>query len=293
MTEQELRRVLSQGPFTDLLDKLAREEIVLRALDGCVDLKEDDVQQLLLRYFQYRIDPSKFGKPTLSQNGLETMKHLNREMSGSTGETFYKIDELINPLKKSLALIMHIFKQQEAFRRPIPIQKSGQPAIEKQLKKVWYDQNKLRDPIWDCTVATFAHPDILANEKLVLENADDIREGLIDVMQTDPLFTDKLLSSKISNRVDLFRSKINSIINRSYEKQKKRIAISYQQRKDLIRAAISSSSPCKLCGQSLGHYHEHLHIDHVIPVSKGGTNSLDNLQVVHKTCNLMKYNKMQ
>jgi 5-methylcytosine-specific restriction endonuclease McrA len=291
MTEQELRRVLSQGPFTDLLDSLARHEVVLRALNGIAELKDDYVQQLLLRYFQYRIDDTKFGKPTLSQNGLETMKHLNREMSGSTGETFYKHDELIKPLLKSLNLIISVFNENEAFRRPVPIQQSGQP--EKQLKKVWYNQTKLRDPIWDCTVATFAHPDILANEKLVLENADDIRKGLIDVMQTDPLFTDKLLSSKISNRVDLFRSKINSIINRSSEKQEKRIAMSYQQRKDLIRAAISSSSPCKLCGQSLGHYHEHLHIDHVIPVSKGGTNSLDNLQVVHKTCNLMKYNKMQ
>ena len=291
MTEQELRRVLTQGPFTDLLDKLAKDEDVKRALHG-VDLKDDEVQQLLLRYFQYRIDSSKFGKPTLSQNGLETMKHLNKEMSVSTaGESFYRHDELVTPLKKSLRLITSVFREKEAFRRPMPLQKDGKFS-NKQLKKVWYDQNKVRYPIWDCTVATFADKDLLVDEKSILKYADEIRAELISIMQTDPLFTDKLLSSKVSLRVNLMKSTIESALKDSTDKQQKGVSISYQQRREMINAAIASSSCCKICGQSLGCYEEHLHIDHVIPVSKGGTNAIGNLQVVHKTCNLMKYNKI-
>ena len=290
MSEQELRRVLAQGPFTDLLDKLARDEVVKLALRG-VDLKDDEVQQLLLRYFQYRIDSSKFGKPTLSQNGLETMKHLNKEMSNSTGKSFYKHGELETPLKKSLQLITSIFKENEAFRRPMPVQKDGKSS-NKQLKKVWYDQKKIRHPIWDCMVATFADEYVLAKEKSILKNTDELRTELISIMQTDPLFTDKLLSSKISLRVNLIKSTIDSVLGNSTDKQGKRISIPYQQRNELVNAAITSGAKCKICGQSLGCYEEHLHIDHVIPVSKGGTNSIDNLQVVHKACNLMKYNNI-
>lgn len=44
---------------------------------------------------------------------------------------------------------------------------------------------------------------------------------------------------------------------------------------------------CARCGST-----ENLQIDHVYPVSRGGTNELDNLQVLCGTCNLKKGNKI-
>ncbi len=44
---------------------------------------------------------------------------------------------------------------------------------------------------------------------------------------------------------------------------------------------------CKVCGTT-----EHLTVDHVIPVSKGGTNSLENLQVLCNDCNQLKADKL-
>lgn len=292
MTDQELRRALSQGPFTDLLDHLTLDEDVKKALGGCNDLKSDGVQELLLRYFQYRVDSAKFGKPTLSQRGLEIMQHLNREMKGWSGNEFYKHDDLVGPLKRSFALIVRIFDQGEAFRRPVPLVKAGRLISSHDIKKVWVDQTKLRDQIFDCTVATFAREEILVHERAIRENAGEIRMGLINIMQTHPLFTNTLRSSDISSRVQLFTTEVLSIVDASPGAPGTRVVIPQQQRKDLIKSARVNGLPCNICGQPLGPFDEHLHIDHIFPVSKGGTNAVRNLQVVHMSCNLKKSDKV-
>ena len=287
MTDHELRRALSQGPFTELLDKLSGEEEVQRALEGCKGLKPDGVQQLLLRYFQYRDCPSRFGKPTLAQNGLETMKRLNKEMKVWTGKDFHRQGDLVYPLKRSLSLILHIFRPNEPFRRPVPlVTKGGTIRNNKELGNVWTDSSKLRDVIWDCTVATFSDNDILKREKEVRDNAQSIRDALILLMQTNKAFTESLRSSLVSTRVHLFKSEVLAIIQD--QSTPKSARISPQTRTELIESKRAAGTPCSLCGQPLSPYDDHLHVDHIIPISKGGTSELTNLQVVHKTCNLRK-----
>ena len=46
---------------------------------------------------------------------------------------------------------------------------------------------------------------------------------------------------------------------------------------------------CSLCGKPITH-HEDLTVDHILPRSKGGRSSLDNLQPAHKWCNVAKGN---
>lgn len=48
---------------------------------------------------------------------------------------------------------------------------------------------------------------------------------------------------------------------------------------------------CKLCGKAIASRKE-LHIDHIIPVSRGGKNTLNNLQPSHAVCNMQKRNKV-
>ena len=52
---------------------------------------------------------------------------------------------------------------------------------------------------------------------------------------------------------------------------------------------------CELCGVADGDdgYKERLplHVDHIVPRSKGGGNALDNLQVLCRACNLGKSNR--
>lgn len=46
------------------------------------------------------------------------------------------------------------------------------------------------------------------------------------------------------------------------------------------------SRPCTHCGAT-----ENLHVDHIIPISRGGRHSIGNLQMLCATCNLSKKNK--
>ena len=64
---------------------------------------------------------------------------------------------------------------------------------------------------------------------------------------------------------------------------------------DKLRETIKSRDnyTCQICGASIyTHPNIIFHIDHIIPVSKGGITREDNLQTLCSTCNLKKSNKM-
>jgi 5-methylcytosine-specific restriction endonuclease McrA len=48
---------------------------------------------------------------------------------------------------------------------------------------------------------------------------------------------------------------------------------------------------CRLCGEPVNG--SELHFDHRLPLSRGGSNESDNLQVTHATCNLEKGARLQ
>lgn len=66
-----------------------------------------------------------------------------------------------------------------------------------------------------------------------------------------------------------------------------------RRRRERLRDAVRTfviardGRTCRLCGSEIGP-EERLHVDHVIPWSKGGTHDPSNLQVAHATCNLKK-----
>ncbi len=66
--------------------------------------------------------------------------------------------------------------------------------------------------------------------------------------------------------------------------------------KELVKEVfVRDNFECKKCFISeLDHeiqFGTSLHIDHIIPVSKQGTNDINNLQLLCRSCNLSKYNK--
>lgn len=54
--------------------------------------------------------------------------------------------------------------------------------------------------------------------------------------------------------------------------------------------------PCGICGGTIDYSLPYLDpmsyvVDHVIPVAKGGPDSIDNKQAAHRGCNQLKYDK--
>jgi len=78
--------------------------------------------------------------------------------------------------------------------------------------------------------------------------------------------------------------------------KRKRESNPYAKRREYIpveiRHQVSAKYKfkCKYCGRSVRHVK--CHVDHIIPLSRGGTNDIDNLCLACQDCNLRKYNKI-
>ena len=59
-----------------------------------------------------------------------------------------------------------------------------------------------------------------------------------------------------------------------------------------IRALLSSAHVCAIDKQPFNNNGRKKSIDHIIPLSKGGNNTLSNIQIICLRCNLKKSNKV-
>merc|ERR1711871_1593320 len=149
--------------------------------------------------------------------------------------------------------------------------------------RIWMSSDKANKGIWDCVVYSFSNSQRKAR---LIENAEAVRYALIDLMQTNSAFESMSLKGTEA-RIDAFETTIREVLlPRSVQDTSR--PVSMQQRRELIQNARATGLLCGICNQELGPLDELLHIHHTIPHARGGTSNLDNLQVVHKSCNMKK-----
>lgn len=82
--------------------------------------------------------------------------------------------------------------------------------------------------------------------------------------------------------------KLNPVAH-SLRSHKRRALVRAQSVGDIDIEKLLSDMTCGICGQQIeGKYH----VDHIVPISRGGAHMQDNLQLAHPACNLSKGSKL-
>ena len=84
-----------------------------------------------------------------------------------------------------------------------------------------------------------------------------------------------------------FREKLNEDMRRWREANPGRVSGYRKWRGTLL---MRQAFTCAICGELIADG-ETAHVDHIRPVSKGGTDEVANLQVTHPACNMRKGNR--
>lgn len=90
-------------------------------------------------------------------------------------------------------------------------------------------------------------------------------------------FSEKDIASTITERIRYEEYKKTE----EYRRKEERSKVTQSLRYDIMRR---DGFRCRLCGRSADSGVE-LEVDHIIPISKGGTSSMDNLQTLCRDCN--------
>jgi hypothetical protein len=93
------------------------------------------------------------------------------------------------------------------------------------------------------------------------------------------------------------KAKLLPMWQRNYLKRRARLAGVNSERYEKLDVFKRDNGTCYICSENIDVLLEWPHpksfsIDHVVPLSKGGNNTLDNVASTHLRCNLSKFNKI-
>lgn len=183
LTPQEIRHALNQGKITKVLERLAKEDIFIKATDGVVESKRMSDRELVLRalaFMEFDVDTYKeFGE--LDQFLLNMMSRFNK-----------KTDEELNKLEQSfvntVTFCYEVFGKY-CFRKFYSIQGRRSP-LNKALFEVW--------------VATL-YKLTAQQKKIILNKRQLLINNFVDLLNNDDAFLRSISSgtgsfSSVKNR---------------------------------------------------------------------------------------------
>ena len=167
---------------------------------------------------------------------------------------------------------------------------------QRQAYKFAYNYENMKDTTIDVRAC-----ELFKKDKIQLRYNQLIKEKQQNILKNVSNINSDLLSKveKYKNENETIIEFIESAILKSLPKE----ALSYQEVKllnrrrkinDNTRYAVLERAgfKCQCCGMKpLKNNDVILHIDHIIPYSLGGSDSIDNLQVLCDKCNISKRNK--
>lgn len=281
LTQQQVRRAVFHGPYMKVIDELKDTCSDFHAIrnpktfrSGSYETcKKDSDGELILRAFAFRKNGEKF-KPSIK-------KFLNRELEGS---------EDFNPRKgeeKNVVQVQEMVLSQRAeFESVIRVARQvfGDRAFRKK-------QDTISKTMWDSKYCAIA--ELLSEYREVdfTKAKDSIASKLHKSIKTGFFSQDdeKTSSAKFLARKDQLKMIMQDAIKEHRMPRDSRRSFPAKMKYELFDR---QRGLCGLCDQSIDEERleetNYVHIDHILPHSKGGLTDDTNAQLTHRECNLHK-----
>jgi len=268
LNDQELRNCIYRGKYNDLLRRLSENDD-FRYLMGISmpDRRMKDVEFVLRFAAFYHASYLNYRAP------MKTF--LNSEMEHYQFISDSDAAELERDFKKAVSVTRSLFDKQ-AFKR-------FYPGDERNPSGKW-EQKKFNASLYDIMMYSFAR----ADKNKVYQNADAIREAIIDLMTTDHDFITAIEKATSSNRMvttrfDKWRMTLDSIVGIDEREPR---CFSRKLKEELY----AQNPTCAICGQRIQSADDAA-VDHIKQYWLGGRTIPENARLTHRYCNMARPRK--
>lgn len=290
LTAQQLRRAAFYGPYIELLDELAKNEDFqcIRDPQAFHDGKykicnKDHDRELILRAFAFSRDNGEDLK------GKSLKLYLNRELESLNRDMDERTIERIKEKKRSeFAYAMRVW-------RNVFGSEAGAFHEYTKVKGKWnWNRNRRNGTsvhlrLWEVTYAVLAELRVDSKESQYLENQASVVEAIKGLFHPSPkLDLSAPTAIKFAKNKRTITSAIRSCLD-PLNTEPRSFSKSPALRQELF---TKQGGKCNLCGSEIDERRindgDYVHLDHIMPYSKGGPSTNDNAALTHSVCNLKK-----
>ena len=254
LKDQEVRNCIYRGPFNTMLRRIADTDENVKALFHYADNKRMEFEERILRFFAMRDFYHISGTFKDTMNRF-MMKHLH-----DSPEEIAKLEEQYRSVVDAVKQVL------------------GREAFFFQGER----SSKFNGAVYDSIVISFS----LFPKRTLLLYADKIRAGIYDMKEHDAEYRENVyVGTNAGRRVRRRITKVFDIINRCIDQH----TIDEPRYFDegIRQELFSRNSVCAICGNQILSIDD-CEVDHILPFSRGGSTTIENAQLTHRTCNRVK-----
>ena len=302
---QQLRRAVFYGDYIDLLDRLAlnadfqciREPNRFRKHNDnnknhqnhnpqALLCPHESDRELILRAFAWSRNHLKYKRPLKTFLNAE-LQHYESMKKGNVGVDALSLKEL-QQREEEFIFIMRVWRNvfsedDGAFRAWVPSSKGNS-------KSTWSWAPKITVGFWDVMYTVLVelrhlHP----TEPVYMQNKEALKRAIQELFETEKLeVTSTVTIKKFLNRRNTIRRALLKVLDGA-SPTKRMFSHSKILKEQLFH---KQNGQCSICGHAIDERRlndgSYVHLDHVVPFSKGGASSKENAALAHAACNLSK-----
>jgi hypothetical protein len=265
LNEMELRNCVYRGHYMALLKELAENDDFM----DLVGLKRPDKRmkdlELVLRF-------AAFYHATYLKYQPPMKRFFNREMEKYQYISPEDSQHLREAFKNSVQIVKSLFGT-SAFRR-------FYRGTDSNPNGLWESQ-QFNTSLYDVMMDVFHSKD----KNQVYAALDSIREGLIELMTTNPEFIDAITLGtseidRVTKRFDLVRHLVDDLLQ-NHRPQPRCFSLKLKQE------LYDNDSTCAICNHKINHLDDAA-VDHIDQYWRGGKTIPENARLTHRYCNMAR-----